>query len=74
MHPALAHAFVGQPVDVLEQQKPDHEPGLDPGPSLVAVERRDLAVDPLPVDLACERHQIVLHVDDLLESRPEQIA
>ena len=27
--PALAHAFVGQPVDVLEQQQPDHKAGLD---------------------------------------------
>ena len=71
--PALADALVGQPVDVLEQQKPDHEAGLDPGPALVAVERRDLAVDPLPVDLACELHQFVLHIDDLIEPRPEQI-
>ena len=71
--PALAHALVGQPVDVLEQQQPDHEAGLDPGPALVAVERRDLAVDPVPIDLAGELHQLVLHVDDLVEPRPEQI-
>ena len=74
MHPALAHAFVGQAIDVLEQQQPDHEAGRDPGPALVAVERRDLAVDPLPVDLAGELHQLVLHVDDLVEPGPEQIA
>ena len=74
MHPALAHAFVRQPVNVLEQQKPDHETGLDPGPALVAVERRDLAVDPPPVDLTGELHQLVPHVDDLLEPGPEQIA
>ena len=74
MDPALADALVGQPVDVLEQQQPDHEAGLDPRPALVAVERRDLAVDPLPVDLAGELHQLVLHVDDLLEPGPEQIA
>src|SRR6476620_11895203 len=67
MDPALANTFVGQPVDVLEQQQPDHEPGLDPWPALVAVERRNLAVDPIPVDLASELHQLVLHVDDLLE-------
>lgn len=73
MDPARAHALVGQPIDVLEQQKPDHEAGLDPGPALVAVERRNLAVDPLPVDLAGELHQLVLEVDDLIESRPEQI-
>ena len=74
MHPALAYAFVGKSVDVLEQQQPDHEAGLDPGPALVAVERRNLAVDPCPVELACELHQLVLHVDDLLEPGPEQIA
>ena len=74
MHPALADTLVGQSVDVLEQQQPNHEPGLNPRPAFVAVERRDLAVDPLPVDLACELHQRVLGVDDLLEPRPEQIA
>ena len=73
MHPSLAYAFVGQPVDVLEQQEPDHEAGRDPRPTLVAVERRNLAVDPHPIDLVCELHQLVLHVDDLLEPGPEQI-
>jgi hypothetical protein len=29
---ALAHPFIGQPVNVLEQQQPDHEAGLDPRP------------------------------------------
>ena len=74
MDPALAYAFVGQAIDVFEQQQPDHEAGLDPRPTLVAVERRNLAVDPCPVELACELHQLVLHVDDLLEPGPEQIA
>jgi hypothetical protein len=73
MDPALADALVGQPVDVFEQQQPDHEPGFNPRPALVAVERCDLAVDPLPVDLASELHQLVLHIDDLLEPRSEQI-
>ena len=40
----------------------------------VAVERRDLAVDPRPIDLARKLHQLVLHVDDLIEPGPEQIA
>jgi len=74
MDPALAHALVGEPVGVLEQQQTDREAGLDPGPALVAVERCDLAVDPRPVDLVCELHQLVLQVDDLLEPGPEQIA
>ena len=74
MHPALAYAFVGKSVNVLEQQKTDHEAGRDPGPTLVAVERRNLAIDPRPVELACELHQLMLHIDDLLEPCPEQIA
>src|SRR5260370_23130175 len=72
--PALAHPFIGQAVNVLEQQKPDHEPGLDPGPAVLAVERRDLVVDPSPIDLAGELNQFVLQIDDLLEPCPEQIA
>lgn len=71
MDPALADAFVRQPVDVLEQQKPDHEPGLDRRPAPVAVERCDLVIDPVPIDLAPELHQLVLHVDDLFEPGPE---
>jgi hypothetical protein len=66
--PALAHGFVGQTVDVFEQEEPDDEPGLDPGPALVVIERRDLAIDPVPVDLAGELHQLVLRVDDLLRA------
>ena len=37
-------------------------------------DRCDLAVDPLPVELACELYQFVLHIDDLLEPGSEQIA
>ena len=74
MNPAIAHGLVGQAVDVLEQEQPDDEPGLDPRPALVAIERRDLAVDPVPVDLAGELHQLVLHVDDLVEPGTKQIA
>ena len=71
--PTLAHPFVGQTVDVLEQKEPDDESGRDPGPASVAIERRDLAIDPVPVDLAGELHQLVLHVDDLVEPGAEQI-
>lgn len=71
--PALAHPFIGQPVNVLEQQQPDHEAGLDPRPAVLAVERRDLAVDPVPIDLAGKQNQLVLQVDDLVHPRPEQI-
>jgi hypothetical protein len=72
--PALAHAFVGQPANVLEQQKADRKPRRDPGPALVAVKRGDLAVDKVPIDLAGELRQFVLEVDDLVEPRSEQIS
>src|SRR5271156_5488809 len=58
---------------MLEQQQPDHEAGLDPRPAVLAVERGDLAVDPVPIDLAGEQNQLVLQVDDLVQPRPEQI-
>jgi hypothetical protein len=71
--PALAHAFVGQAVNVLEQKKPDHKPCRNSGPTTLAVQRRQLAVDEIPVDLARELHQLVSHIDDLVQSRAEQI-
>src|SRR3954467_7647561 len=71
--PALAHPLIGQPVDMLEQQQPDHEAGLDPRPAVLTVERRDLAVDPVPIDLAGKQNQLVLQIDDLVQPRPEQI-
>jgi hypothetical protein len=73
MDPAVACAFVGQPVDVFEQQEPDHKARLDPRPALVAVERRDLAIDPIPIDLIGELRQLVFEVDDLIEPCSEQI-
>jgi hypothetical protein len=42
--------------------------------ALVTVERRDLAVDPVPVDLSGELRQLVLELDDLVQPRSEQIA
>src|SRR4029077_5576107 len=48
----------------------DHEAGLDPGPALVAVEGRNLAVEPFPIELAGKLHQLMLHVDDLIEPGP----
>jgi hypothetical protein len=59
---------------VLEQQQPNHEPGGAGGPALVAEQGRDLGIEPVPVDRAGELHQLVLHVDDLIEPGAEQIA
>jgi hypothetical protein len=72
--PTLTDALVGQPEHVLEQQQADHEAALDARPPFVAVERRHLAVDPRPVDLAAKLNQLVPHVDDLVEPCAEQIA
>ncbi len=44
---------------MLEQQQPDHEAGLDPRPAVLAVERRDLVIDPVLIDLAGEQNQFV---------------
>ena len=71
--PALAHPLIGQPVNMLEQQQPDHEAGLNARPAVLAVKRRDLAVDPVPIDLAGKQNQLVLQVDHLVQPRPEQI-
>ena len=49
--PTLAHPLIGQAVNVLEQQQPNHEAGRDARPTVLAIERRDLAVDPVPIDL-----------------------
>src|SRR5881398_219343 len=71
--PALARTFVGQAVNMLEQKKPDHKPCRNSGPTTVAIQRCDLAVDKVPVDLTRELHQLVPHVDDLVQLRAEQI-
>ena len=38
------------------------------------VERRDLAVEPIPIDPLGKLHQLMIQVDDLVDPRPEQIA
>src|ERR1700757_5017962 len=60
--PALAYPLIGHAVNVLEQQQPDHETGRDAQPTVLAIERRDLAVDPVPIDL--ERY-LQTHASDI---------
>ncbi len=72
--PALADALIGQSVNLFEQQQPDRKPRRYPRPALVTVERGDLAVDKVPVDLLRQLRQFVLEVDDLVQPRSEQIA
>lgn len=63
VHPALAHPLVGGPVDGLQQRQADHEAGRHRRAAGVAVEHRQLVVDPRPVDLVAEPHQFLAHVD-----------
>jgi hypothetical protein len=70
VNPSLTDPFIGPPVNVLEQ--PDHEAGLDAVPAILAVERRYLPVDPVPIDLVGKLNRFVLHIDDLFQPGPEQ--
>jgi hypothetical protein len=47
--------------------RPNDEASLDPGPAFVAVERRDLAVEPFPIELARELHHLMLHISATAE-------
>lgn len=71
--PALAGRLVGKVEDVLQQQKPDHEPGRNRRPAVPGERARKLVVDKVPVDRRPEPNQFVAHVDDLIEARAEQI-
>lgn len=68
---ALAHPISDSPQMCLSSTT--HEAGLDSGAAVLAVKRSDLAVDPIPIDLAGQRNQFVLHVDDLVQSRAEHV-
>src|SRR5690348_9002687 len=56
-----------------KSSKPDYKPRRNSRPTIVAVQRRNLIVDKVPVDLACELRQLVPHIDDLIQPRAEQI-
>src|SRR5262249_61680862 len=71
--PAFAYALVGQSVNMLEQKEPDHKLCRNSRAATVAVQRRDLAVDELPVDLARELHEMVPHVVVLVLPSAEHI-
>src|SRR5262245_61406947 len=43
------------------------------GRTMLPVKRRDLPIDPGPIDLGRQAHQLMLGVDDLIEPGPEQI-
>jgi hypothetical protein len=74
LDPACAQRLVGDVVHVLQDQKPDHQPGRQrrlaaPGPA----HRAEALPDEVPVDLLRQPHQRVAQVDDLVERRAEQV-
>ena len=71
VHPARADTFVQQAMDVLEQQQPYHEPGRHRRSAGPGDQIRQSGIDRLPVDLTSQPHQLVAHVDDLLQSQTE---
>ena len=66
--PAIAHLFV-QAENLFEQQEPDRKRARDAGSTLVAVERRNLPLEPLQVELV---HVVAQGV--LICSRPTKRA
>jgi hypothetical protein len=58
---------------LLEQQQSDDKADLDPGPALVAVERRNLVIDPVPVDLAGELQASIASTPESLQSQKRSI-
>ena len=73
VNPAITHILIRQIVNVLQEQKADHEPGRYTWPAIPFKKIRQFLVDPGPVDLITKPHQFVPHVDDLIEAGPEQI-
>ncbi len=48
--PPLAHRFIRQPLDVLEQMQTHHQPNRQPGTSRLAVVQRKMRIQMLPID------------------------
>ena len=74
LDPALAQHLVGQIVGVLEDRQPRHQPRRQRRPAgIVVVNLAEPLFQKAPVDRAPQRHQRMVHVDDLIEPRAEQI-
>jgi hypothetical protein len=72
--PALAQRLVAEVIGVFEDGKPRHQSRRQRRLSrLVAIDGAELLFQKAPVDRARQLHQGVLHVDDRVEPRPEQI-
>ncbi len=67
--------FVREPLHVLEQMHPDHQPRRQAGPALaVMVMRPERVIEPRPVDQRRQPDQLVGGIDDRLQRVAEQVA
>ena len=74
LDPAQSELLVRQVVHVLEDRQAGHQTGRQRRLTrTIRVHIAELAADQLPVDQAAEPHQRVVHVDDLVEPRPETV-
>src|SRR6516165_4844806 len=74
LHPAIAQSLVGKVVSVFEDRYPRHQPRRQWRLArLVGVGRAELRFQKPPVDRPRQLHQRVVHVDDLIKPRAEQI-
>ena len=74
LDPAIAHDFVAEIESVLENGEACHQPGRQRRPSrFVGVHGAEFVLKEAPVDRPRELRQRVVHVDDLIKPRPEQI-
>ena len=70
--PALAHRFIRQPLDMLQQMQPHHQPDRQPWSPGRAVVRRKMRFQPGPIDQTTQSHQFMAQVDDVFQLRSEQ--
>ena len=74
LHPAIAQSLVGKVVSVLEDRHSRHQPRRQRRLTrLVGVDRPEPFFQKTPVDRPRQLHQRVVHVDDLIKPRAEQI-
>jgi len=74
LDPARAQLFIGQVECVLEDGQTRHQPGRqrrNAGP--ITVDLAEAALQEPPVDRLRQLHQLMAHVDDLVEPGAEQI-
>ena len=74
LDPARAQILVGEIMHVLEDREPRHQPRRQRRMAgLVGIDRAEPLLEKAPVDRAAELRQRVVHVDDLVEPRLEEI-